>query len=283
MKTSLSHLPEHKQDYIRNTADVIVQRINPEKVILFGSHATGRWVEDRYEQNGTLYEYISDYDILVITRAGDHRKDHEIESYVENAFSTEAPINIITHDTAFINKKLEESHYFFSDIVKEGIMLYDAGNVPLAEPRELNPQELRAKLQEHFDKWFKSANAFLNSVIHNTEQGENNLALFELHQTAERLYTTVLLVFTDYKPKAHNLARLYRYSKGFSKELAMVFPRNTKEERHLFEQLKKGYVEARYDPDFSISKEDLTTLIERVRQMQAITEKICKAHLAQVG
>jgi len=32
-------------------------------IILFGSYARGEWVED-YQEN---YEYISDYDILVIT------------------------------------------------------------------------------------------------------------------------------------------------------------------------------------------------------------------------
>ncbi len=283
MKTSLEHLPQHKQEHIRNIAEVIVKRIDPEKVILFGSHATGRWVEDRTEQNGTIYEYISDYDILVVTRAGDRRKDHEIESYVEHAFSIEAPINLITHDLDFVNSKLEESHYFFSDIVKEGVMLYDAGNVPLAVARELNQLELKEKLQEHYDIWYNSALRFIVHGEIELREGDPKVGDFLLHQAAERLYTTVMLVFTDYKPKVHNLAKLYRYTKGFSKELAMVFPRSNDTERHLFEQLKKGYVEARYDPDFTISKEELTTIIERVRQLQSVTEQICKAHIAALG
>jgi predicted nucleotidyltransferase len=44
--------------------------VDPEKVILFGSHATGRWVEHRDTEGGITYEYISDYDILVITKSG---------------------------------------------------------------------------------------------------------------------------------------------------------------------------------------------------------------------
>jgi predicted nucleotidyltransferase len=66
LKTSLSHLPEHKQQQLREIAQIIVKAVDPEKVILFGSHATNRWVKHRYEEGGILYEYISDYDILVI-------------------------------------------------------------------------------------------------------------------------------------------------------------------------------------------------------------------------
>lgn len=66
MNTSLEHLPEHKQKQLREIAGIIVKAVDPEKVILFGSHATGRWVEQRYTEGGIIYEYISDYDLQTI-------------------------------------------------------------------------------------------------------------------------------------------------------------------------------------------------------------------------
>jgi hypothetical protein len=42
MNTSLEHLPEHKQKQLREITGIIVKAVDPEKVILFGSHATGR-------------------------------------------------------------------------------------------------------------------------------------------------------------------------------------------------------------------------------------------------
>lgn len=75
MQTSLDHLPEHKQGQLREITATIVKAVDPEKVILFGSHATGRWVQERGTGNGRLYEYVSDYDILVITKQGDKRRD----------------------------------------------------------------------------------------------------------------------------------------------------------------------------------------------------------------
>ncbi len=74
MNTSLDHLPQHKQEQLKQVTDIIVKAVDPEKVILFGSHPTGRWVEHRYSEGGITYEYISDYDILVITKSGDEGK-----------------------------------------------------------------------------------------------------------------------------------------------------------------------------------------------------------------
>jgi uncharacterized protein len=78
MQTSLSHLPDHKQEQLPNITDTIVRTVDPEKVILFCSNATGRWVEHYYKKANIVYEYISDYDILVITKAGKLRKDYEL-------------------------------------------------------------------------------------------------------------------------------------------------------------------------------------------------------------
>ena len=36
-------------------------------------------MEHRYSREGITYEYISDYDILLITGSGDERKDYEVQ------------------------------------------------------------------------------------------------------------------------------------------------------------------------------------------------------------
>jgi predicted nucleotidyltransferase len=58
MKTSLTHLPDKKQFEINLITDVIKEVVDPEMIILFGSHAKGTYVEDRYVSNGLTHEYI---------------------------------------------------------------------------------------------------------------------------------------------------------------------------------------------------------------------------------
>jgi len=280
VNTSLEHLPEHKQKQLKEITEIIVKAVDPEKVILFGSHATGRWVEHRYTEGGITYEYISDYDILVITKSGEQRKDYEVQDLIENRCVYKTPVTVITHDIDFINKMLTEGQYFFTDIEKEGILLYDAGNIPLAERKPLSRWEAKSVAQQYYDQWFISAKEFVEVAAFCLQRQQLKIGAFNLHQATERTYNAIILVETGYKPKTHNLDKLKRYSKRFSEELESVFPYNTPEEKHLFDLLKRGYIDARYKDHYEITAEELAQLIERVSSLQIIAEKICQEKIA---
>ncbi|HEV7333139.1 MAG TPA: HEPN domain-containing protein [Flavisolibacter sp.] len=279
MKTSLSHLPESKQQELKRVTQLIVETISPEKIILFGSYATDTWVEDRYTEGHITYEYISDYDLLVVTKAGERRKDHEITDQIKSRLRFRVPVNVITHDIEYVNRTLNEGQYFFIDIVKEGILLYDTGNIAFNEPKDLSPEERKEIAQRDFENWFSSAKEFLIDAKNAFERKSLKNSIFYLHQAAERIYNTVLLVFTGYKPKTHNLDKLRSLSKAYSSDLYLIFPCNTKEEEYLFSLLQKGYIDARYNNDFNVSAEELAILIERVDGLLFAAEKICKQQL----
>ena len=113
-------------------------------------------------------------------------------------------------------------------------------------------------------------------------EGVGNLkeSAFVLHQAAERTYNAIILVHAGYKSKTHNLGKLKRYSKRFSEELDVVFPDNTPQEKHLFDLLKRGYIDTRYKEHYEITADELTILIERVGKLQAIAERLCKEKIA---
>jgi HEPN domain-containing protein len=114
--------------------------------------------------------------------------------------------------------------------------------------RELTAEEYQKKAQGYFDQWFESANRFLESFKFNYDKEYWQESAFNLHQSTEKYYTTILLVFTAYRPKDHNLETL-----GIKVEMCdhqfAVFPQSTDEEKRLFELLKKAYIDARYKMD----------------------------------
>ncbi|MFA6717168.1 MAG: nucleotidyltransferase domain-containing protein, partial [Victivallaceae bacterium] len=66
MKKSLSHLPKAKKDELKKIVKTLLEYKEVEMVILFGSYATGKYVHrDRYVEDGIIYEYKSDYDLLI--------------------------------------------------------------------------------------------------------------------------------------------------------------------------------------------------------------------------
>jgi predicted nucleotidyltransferase len=146
MKTSLAHLPENKQHEILRIVEIIKEVANPEKIILFGSYAKGTYTEHTYVgRDGIRYEYVSDYDLLVVTKDA-IEKSYEWDDQITNRSRMyKSAVNMEIHDIAYINEGLEFGQYFFSDIVKEGVLLFDKETVQFAEPRELTPDEEKDK------------------------------------------------------------------------------------------------------------------------------------------
>jgi uncharacterized protein len=285
LKTDLSHLPEEKRDELQNILNIIVEMTNPEMVILFGSHARGDWVNDRYTEEGITYTYTSDFDLLVIVQ-----DEHKIKPSIEGKIRRknrqvshhDTPVNMIFHEIGFINKELEEGNYFFSDIRKEGILLHDSGNCKFSDPRELTAFEIQKKVIVYYNFWFESANDFYVHYNYAFKDLKYSTAAFMLHQVTERYFVTTLLVFTGYKPKTHDLLLLYHDVCRYGDKLREIFPRNNNEENRLFNLLQKAYSDARYKIDYRISPEDLVKLAARVEQLRDLTEFYCKKKIETI-
>ena len=283
MKSSLSHLPANKQEELERVTKLIVETADPEKVILYGSYATGEWQEDRYVEKNTVYGFDSDYDILVVTKDGDKKKDWEITSQITNRSKYRVPINVITHDISFINNQLHNGQFFFTEIIREGVLLYDSNETKFVEPKMLTAEERKEIAQKDFDKWFTTAKSFIKGGRFYLAENDLRLAAFELHQATERTYNAILLVFTGYKPKTHNLEKLRCYTKPFSDELNSIFPKDSNQEEHIFNLLQKAYIEARYSDDYKIEKSEVEELIYRVTNLQNVAEAVCKAKIESIN
>lgn len=287
MKTDFPFLPEHKQAELKAIVSALIPRFSEiEMIILFGSYARGKWVEDVYTEKGTTYEYRSDYDLLVILSKNGHANSDTLTQSIStrlNELKLKTPVHPIYHGIEFINHELREGNYFFGDIKKEGIQLFTTNRYLLNEKRDMSPAEIQAKAQKDFDKWFNSANSFVIDFKHGYDRGDYNKAAFELHQAGERYYGAVQLVFTAYKPKTHNLEDLGNLAKACDIEFSKVFPQASPEEIRRFDLLKRAYVDARYSDDYVISKEDLDYLSERVQVLRKLTEEISKRKIAELS
>lgn len=277
MKTSLNHLPPGKRNQILRITEIIREVLAPEMIILFGSYAKGKYVEHRYVGgDGILYEYISDYDFLVVTKQNSLRH-FELESIVMSRTENyRQPVNLEVHEIEYINAGLEFGQYFFTDIIKEGVLLHDTGNVQFAEAKELTPEQEKEIAQNYYDIWFKRSKEFLIDSKNAFQRDSLKFSAFYLHQSTESLYYAILLVYTGYKPKTHNLFKLRKHAKHLSEELFLLFPIETdKEEKHLFDLLKRGYIDARYREDYFITAEELSILIDRIEKMQTLVDSLC--------
>ena len=283
MKRSLSHLPKHKREELKEIVSIITETAVVDMIILFGSYARGDWVEDIYKEGHITYEYKSDYDILVIVEdRGVARKIglwQKIEHTILRRSAIRTRASLIVHHLKEVNKALSSGQFFFTDINKQGVVLYDSKRFTLAKARELTPEERKQTAQEDFRNWFTAARRFFNAFEDAFKRRHYNVAAFQLHQATERYYTATLLVFTHYKPKEHDIGTLGKQAKNLDLRFSTAFPHSTQEENRLFELLRRAYIEARYNPKYKITRKELEYLGERVKKLQKLTKEICKERI----
>ncbi|MFL6754849.1 MAG: nucleotidyltransferase domain-containing protein, partial [Sphingomicrobium sp.] len=171
MKTGLEHLPEGKLrelefvvQAIRDGFDfAVARRTMPRlrsakllKIILFGSYARGDWVED------PIGRYFSDFDLLVVVNSDELTDVAEFWQKTEDRLLDElsagtnlrTPVSIIYHGLDDVNEKLRLGRYFFLDIVRDGILLFDEPGFPFAEPEALSAGQALRETQDYFGEWF---------------------------------------------------------------------------------------------------------------------------------
>jgi uncharacterized protein len=297
MKSSLNHIPPRKQRELARALKILHEEFEDAlgegtadfkkrgrilKIILFGSYARGTFVDEPHTMKG----YRSDFDLLVIVN---NRKLTDFAEYwykaadrlIRDSF-IETPTQFIVHSRREVNTQLKEGHYFFSDIRKEGIVLYELDDEPLAEPKPLTAEERLRVAREHFEDRITLAHSFMKVAKFCISEHDFRLAAFELHQCIEQAYSCILLTLTNYGPASHNIKFLRSLSEEQDLRLVEAFPRDQHRERAWFNTINEAYVKARYSKHFEISEEALVWLGERTAHLLELVKIVCDEHIAML-
>lgn len=288
MKTSINYLPEQKRDELRRIVKCVLEVLpGCEMIILYGSYARNTYVDyDQRIEYGIRTCFMSDYDILVVTntRFQRHVISHILSKATDNYYkgmnrNESTTVQFIDESIDDLNKAIDKNRYFYTDIKREGIMLYNSGRYKLARRRKLNYREIKELAEEYYNERFERGNEFLLGAIFYNEQGLHKMASFNLHQACENYYNSIILTFTLYSPKEHSLIKLSARAKTHSLESSKAFPRNTEEEKRLFDLLQDAYVQARYSLHFRITQEDIEALIPKVELLRDIARQCCEERI----
>lgn len=300
MRNDINHLPTVKQRELEHVVEVIFDEFRGAtehatgarkgarilKIILFGSHARGDWVDAPLSAN----QYKSDYDILVVVsqkeltdRAAYWTKAEErlIRSYtIEKTLHT--PVNFIVHSLHEVNDGLAHGRVFFMELAKDGIALYEADESELATPKPKTPAQAWSAAKDYFEEYMPAAQYSLERSRNSLADKQHKYAAFDLHQATERLYQGLLLTLTFYTPYNHNIAFLRSLAEGLDRRLFGIWPEDTHRERGIFQKLKEAYTKARYSKHYKISEDELTWLAARVEELGRVVHEVCTDKIAEL-
>ena len=302
MNTDIEHLPEKKRRELARIQEILFEEFElakgPEKntkksarqtagrilkLVLFGSYARGDWVD---EAGKTAKGYQSDFDLLIVV----NRKEftdmatywYRAEDRIIQDPAIKTPIGVIVHTLSEVNEKLAQGQYFFLDIIRDGIALYEMNGHRFTEPKPQTAADAHVAAKEYFEDWTKAAHSFLDTFQYLMKKDERNHAAFELHQAVERLYGAYLLTTTLYSPSTHNIRKLRSLAEAKDERFRAVWPDEDRFQRRSFERLKDAYVKARYSKHYKIAEDELTWLGERAETLSALVKQACEEQLAEL-
>ncbi|AYG61139.1 nucleotidyltransferase and HEPN domain-containing protein [Rhizobium jaguaris] len=297
MKASLDHLPERKQRELSRIVEILHEEFEDAlkegtadfkkkgrilKIILFGSYSRADWVDEVHTSKG----YKSDYDLLIIVN---NRKLTDFALFWHKAATRfpfdrliKTPVSLIVHSRREVNAALKEGNYFFSDIRRDGIVLFELDDEELSEPKPLSAADELSAARTHFDSRAPGATNFLRLSKVAIETNMLKEGAFLLHQAIEQAYSTLLLTLTNYSPASHNLNHLRTLAEGRDRRLVEIWPNERQRYVAWFNTINQAYVKARYSPHYEISEEALLWLRERTAELQQLVKAICEEHLTEL-
>ncbi|MCK5202186.1 MAG: nucleotidyltransferase domain-containing protein [Spirochaetales bacterium] len=98
---------------IERIKEIIIKTSHPEKIILFGSRATGNYSKD------------SDYDILVLKK--DLKNERTLSREIYRALynnKVKNPVDIIAVDSVKWSKEKDNKYLIYNEVNTSGIVLY---------------------------------------------------------------------------------------------------------------------------------------------------------------
>ncbi|NOQ75606.1 MAG: HEPN domain-containing protein [Crocinitomix sp.] len=272
LKQILSHLPPERIVDLEHITQKILDTHRVDIIVLFGSFARGDFKTERGKEQGKK----SDFDILIVVESGDRRK--HVVSKLRGAFKDmEIVVQTLVVNISVVNKALEENQYFYSDIKKEGIELFNSGRYDFASFKGLSPTRRREIAEADFEDWFGSATRLYDHFGFSVSKSYFLEASFHLQQTIEMCYTAIEMVFSHYNPHEHNLFVLRDRCVRFHKRLKGVFHYESEEHTKLFDQLNYAYIGGRYrnEKEFPVDMGKIEFWKQETEAFLKLTVEIC--------
>jgi predicted nucleotidyltransferase/HEPN domain-containing protein len=299
MRTDIDHLPAAKQRELERVVQILFEEFEDArgaptgakkfgrilKILMYGSYARGGWIDEPHTAKG----YQSDFDLLVIVNQKEltdrvvfwEKAEERLTRERAISGNLKTPVNFIVHTLQEVNDGLAHGRYFFMDVARDGIALYQSEDSELHQPMPKTPAQALAMAKEYFEEWFPAAASMKEGAEFWLQKGRLKDSAFALHQATERLYHCVLLVVTFYTPHVHNLGFLRTQAERLDRRLR-IWPVDSRKQRAMFEKLKDAYVKARYARHYQISEEELAWLGEQVEELGRAVHLVCSEKIAEL-
>lgn len=252
-------------------AELTVEMIQPEMVILFGYYA-----------GMPLASTHRGYELLVLTREKPTITYSEILHYLQQHYPqaerTEKNLSVYVFSQEVVLQMTSRS-YFLSSIRKEGILLYRSAGCQIPDRVRWKPGIACRHLTAYAEHSLQIGRRLLDDARHNFELQVYHLTAFYLCQAALEFSRCVAYAYYGFIPEVKNdLFATYAFIRHSSAEFPKLWA--TPQDPTGTQLLKRLSASKNMTSDRSlIQPEGLITCTEKLNQFHEICENYCKTRI----
>ncbi|PZR16845.1 MAG: hypothetical protein DI539_17575 [Flavobacterium psychrophilum] len=264
-------LPDITTPEFRSVIDGIVREISPVAVVCFGHSLSMVSHTSCFQETSSEHHH---YDLLIVQSNSGHYKDHEIIDLVKNEFPEFLSVNVLSHSERSVLTAIDQHHPFFCRVFSEGRVLHLAENshFEMVGVETLVASVDQIKLMRECQRSFDLSGNFLAMASDALGSHVYDVAVFLLHQSMEQMCIASIKAHLKYRPTTHNLLKLIDLIGCHLPHAKSIFPRNTNDEREMFDFLRRAYSDVRYKHNYRIPQHIAFSLLERVNEFQNLIE-----------
>ncbi|MBO9595002.1 MAG: HEPN domain-containing protein [Niabella sp.] len=250
--------------------EVIVKTANPDMIFLLGATLHRKKYESIFNESAPCCPQLSDCTLLILLPGLAGKVLHEWQDKIENHCSSVLPVTTLVLATVTFVEWLQADISFARFVWQYAPVLYDAGTICRDDFMEAKATANNKEATRQWEEGLSKAKEFLAGAELYRLRRQHKMAAFMLHQSAEQALRALLMAGTGYHANTHSIDRLLRYGSLVAHQLPEIFPRQTEQDKRLFNLLQKAYIDTRYKDDYKITDEELLTLTGKIRRIHEV-------------
>ncbi len=126
------------------------------------------------------------------------------------------------------------------------------------------------------------ARKFFEGAGYYRQVSEHALSMFMLQQATETTFRTTAIALYGSERRTHSIRSLKRFNHRLAPQLNEIFPGDAPDEERLLQLLEDAYLEARYNPHYHISEQDLHLVSSRVSRLLELAEAVFEERMTAI-
>jgi len=260
-------LKKYHHERLVKIVGTVTELLEPECIYLWSVMSSAVESENIFSAGVSSQRTPDHYHLLIIMPGAEKCSDAMIEM-IEAKCKQYVRVTAWMMPAPLFDRLLSSEHPFATKINQHALLCYGEQRQPLGA---FSAADSKSFIEEPSD-YLERATEFMAGVELYFLRKQFRPASFLLHQAAEQFLCAIMIHFTGYHFKTHNLEKLFRYTQPLVESVSDVFCLKSESEQRLFRLLQRSYIDSRYSAEYHIKEFELAFLKGKIHRLGDIAQ-----------